>query len=188
MVIENLACIATPILLGLSKIFKSVKCNHLVAVVVPRFGGKSSFIQSVSSNNYLLLDLEENVKMMMSDNERLQLESLQGSNSFNLHYFPLVNKYLKDIVENHPNKNILVFVSSLDLAKYCKIKTVNAFVPSSNLCDSIKAGLTGELQKLFDASKNDLLVRLKPKQLNVYNSWEQLSELLSDRFGLTSKL
>jgi hypothetical protein len=188
MAIENLGCLISPVILILSKLFKNVKCPQVVAVVVPRFGGKSNFIQSVSSNDYLLLDLEENVKMMMSDNEKAQLESLQGSNSFNLHYFPLVNKYLKSVIADHPNKNILVFVSSLDLAKYCGIKTIQAFVPSSSLCDSIKGSLAGDVQRLFDASKNDLLVKLKPKQLNVYNSWTQLNELISDKFHLTSRL
>lgn len=185
---EFLTCVVSPVLFLMGKMCKNIKCPKVVAVVVPRFGGKSTFIQSVSSNNYLLLDLEENVKMMMTDSEKSQIESLQGSNSFNLHYYPLVKKYLKSIVLDHPNKNIVVFVSSLDLAKYCEIKTINAFVPSSNLCDTIKAGLSGEAQKLFDTSKNDLLVKLKPKQLNVYDSWLKLGELLSDKFDLTSKL
>jgi hypothetical protein len=187
MSVESLACLVGPVI-ALLKAFGKVKCPHMAGVVIPRYAGKTTFTQSITSNDYLILDLEENVKMMMSENEKAQLLSLQGSPSFNLHYYPLCLKYLDEIRANHKGKSIIVFLSSLELAQYCKIKTLHTYIPCSKLCDEIKARLGQDAQKVFETCKNDLLVKLKPKQLNVYSSFEQLTDFLCAKFKLVSKL
>ncbi len=185
---ESLSCVIGPAFGVFKFLFKRIKCPQIVAVCVPRFSGKSTFINSVSSNEYLLLDLEANVKLVMTDEERNQLQSLQGNPSYDLHYKPIAKKYLDRIREEHKGKSILIFVSSLELAEYCGIKKVFTYVPSQTLSDQIKTQLNGENQRIFETCKNQLMCQLKPKQLNTFDTFLNLASQLKDKFKLVSKL
>lgn len=186
--IEALSCLVGPVIGLVKLVFKKSKCPQIVAVCVPRFSGKSTFINSVSSNDYLLLDLEANVKLVMTDEEKTQLQSLQGNPSYDLHYKPIAKKYLDKIREEHKGKSIIVFVSSLELCKYCGIKKVHTFIPSQSLTEQIKGQANGENQRAFEACRNQLLCQLKPKQLNTYDTFLNLAQQLKDKFNLVSKL
>lgn len=185
--VEAINCLIGPAISILISLFKRIKCPKIQAVVIPKFSGKTSFINTVNSNELLLLDLEANVKLTMTADEQAQLDKLTGQ-SFNLHYFPICKAYLNDIIKKNPGKSFVVFVSSIDLAKYCQIKSIHSFVPCSELSDRIKQNLGEHMQKAFDNCKNDILVKLKPNQLHVFSSWENLAQQLCAKFNLVSKL
>ena len=121
--VSILGCLARPLLSAVGKLRK-VDCGSVNAVVLPRYSGKSTFINSVSSKDYLLLDLESNIQLELSEAERQKLQSLVGNSSYNLHWFPIARDYLKKIRENHKHKRLIVFCSDLELVKYLGIKNV----------------------------------------------------------------
>ena len=164
-----------------------VKCGQMIAIVIPRFSGKSTFINSVNSTNYLLLDLEENVTLEMTDAERAKLGGLVGNASYNLHYFPICRDYLKKIRDNHKNKAILVFCSDMELVKYLGIPKVYAYAPSNQLSERIKTNLPEAERAKYDQSRLELLIHNKEKMIS-FNDFNTLTQSVINKFHLTMKL
>lgn len=185
--VSILGCLARPLFSVLGKL-KKVDCGSVNAVVLPRCAGKSTFINSVSSKDYLLLDIEENLKLELSEAERSKLQSLVGNSSYNLHYFPLARDYLKKIRENHKHKRLVIFCSDLELVKYLGIKNVFTYVPSNGLSERIKMGLEEEQRAVYEQSRMELLIHAKDKALTAYNDFTALAQMISAQFKLAQKL
>jgi predicted lipase len=188
MAVSELLCLVRPILGVLSKIFKSIKCHQLVAIVSHHKSGKSHFINSVQSKDWLILDLEENVKINLNDGERDHLNKFNGNTSFSVHYYPLCKKYLDSVEANHKGRNIIVFCSDLDLVKYLKIKQVYSFAPSNNLSEMIRNNITDENdQKKYDENRLTTILNAGAK-LITFNSFDDFSNKLITKFKLQQKL
>lgn len=185
---SDLVCLIRPVLSVLSKFIKSIRCHQLVAIVSHHKAGKSHFINSIQSKDWLILDLEENVKMNLTENEKVHLNKFIGNSSFNIHYYPKCREYLDDVEKNHKNKNIIVFCSDYDLVKYLKIKTVYCFAPSNNLSEMIKNNIQDE-DELKNYNENRLKVILDAgSKLITFNSFDEFSQKLISKFKLQQKL
>lgn len=168
---------AVPLIAKYIKRKRAQKKDKISAVVIPRYCGKSSFINEVSSEKYLLFDLEANVNFKMTDNERNQLESMKANSSYRLHYYPICKKYFEEVKINHKDKNIIIFCSDVDLVHYCGINNIHAFVPSSKFCKDVKALMNSdECRSLFESNKLEILTKIKQKYLHVYDSFSGLHE------------
>lgn len=185
---SELLCLVRPALTVLSKIFKSIKCHQVVAIVSHHKAGKSHFINNVQSKDWLLLDLEENVKMNMTDAEKDHLNKFVGNSSFNVHYYPKCAQYLQQVEANHKNKSIIVFCSDLDLVKYLKIKTVYSFAPSNNLSEMIKNNITDEEEiKRYNENRLNVILNAGSK-LITFNSFDEFASKIINKFKLQQKL
>ena len=130
---ENTICIILPLVKGFYNMLKKVKCAGISGVCAPHHSGKSHFINSVVSKKYALLDLEENVRLLMSAEEKAILNNMSESSSKELHYFPLCKKYLEQIKKDHRGKKLIVFSSNYDLLVYCGIVDILTYVPNNSL-------------------------------------------------------
>ena len=185
--INRLCCLCSPVARCFRSLKSGVKCGQMIAIVIPRFSGKSQFINSVNSTNYLLLDLEENVTLEMTEVERTKLQGLIGNASYNLHYFPICRDYLKKIRDNHKNKAILVFCSDMELVKYLGISKIYAYAPSNQLSERIKADLPEADRAKYEQSRLELLIHNKEKMFS-FNDFNQLTQSIINKFKLTMKL
>lgn len=181
-----LGCLVRPLFSALGRLRK-VDCGSVSAVVIPRHAGKSTFINSVSSKEYLLLDLEENVRLEMTDAEKEKLQHLVGNSSYNLHYFPICREYLKRIRENHKHKKLVVVCSDLELVKYLRIKKVFCYVPSNGLSERIKMGLSDADKPIYEQSRMELLINVK-NEMTAFNDFATLAQLIVAKYKLSQKL
>lgn len=183
---DALLCLVRPLLSGVVKLISGATCNKVVAVVVPRYCGKSHFVNSISADSTLLLDLEENITLQLSADEKEKLQSLVGNSSYNLHYFPICKKYLEETKKNHKFKRIVIFVSDLSLVKYLGIKEVHTFIPSNTLTRTLGDTLTEDKKSKLEESRLALL--LATKKINTFSDFGELSKALIDKFKLQQKL
>lgn len=185
---ENLICILGPLVKGLITAIKKIKCSGDVAICAPHNSGKSYFINSVSSKNYALLDLEENVALHLTEQEKQLLNSLNNDNSSrNLHYFPLCKKYLLDIKKNHKGKKLIVFSSNYELLEYCNLKNIISFIPSNVLAENIKLNLNEEKKKEFENNRVELMLKAGNKMIS-FNNFDDMGNFIINKFKLQRKL
>lgn len=184
--LSTLLCFLRPIY----SILTTIKCNSgsLTAIIIPRFCGKSTLISSLASKEYLLLDIEQNLKLSLSPEEQLRLNTLVNDSSWSLHYYPLARKYLHEIQQNHKNRKIIVVCSDLELVKYLQIKTIVAYLPNGSLGDAIKSNLTEEQKLIYENSRIDLLINVKQKLVSSYTDFQSLTQMVINKFKLSQKL
>lgn len=182
-------CIVAPLAHILFKLFKKVKCGGpMVGICAPHYSGKSYFINSVNSKKYALLDLEANIDLHMTADERNLLKNLNSENSSrNLHYFPIAKRYLDEIKKNHKGKKILVFSSNYELLEYCGIKYILSYVPSNSLSDNIKLNLDEQAKMIFDSNRVDLMLKAGKKLIS-YNNFDDFNKDIINKFKLQIKL
>lgn len=182
----ELLCLIRPLLSGIGSLLKKATCNRVVAVVLPRHCGKSTFINSISVGDTLLLDIEENVQLEMSEAERSKLQNLSGNASYNLHYFPICRDYLNKVKTNHKFKKIIVLCSDLELCKYLGISAVFTFVPSNSLARTLSDAFPEDKKARFEESRLSLL--LGTKKIFTFNGFDDLNKMIIERFKLQQKL
>ncbi len=188
---STLMCILTGGVSLLYRACKSVKCGNIKCIVIPTKCGKSTLIGNLTDFNFKILDLEENALLSLSQEERDKLNQMKGNSSFNLHYYPLVKKYLDNIKENFKHNNLLIFCSDIELAKYCGItkKNIYSFVPSNRLTNEILNRVVSQNtteKQIFESSRLNVL--LKNINLKSYDSYDELKNLVMNKFKLKSKL
>lgn len=184
---ENALCVIMPILKATYNILKKIKCSNTIGICAPYYSGKSYFINSVMSKKYALLDLEANVELHMTKEEKDLLTNLGENSSKDLHYFPICKKYLEQIKKNHKGKKLLVFSSNNELLKYCGIYEIFNFVPSNSLADNIKLNLTEQQKKEFEANRIALMLKASNKVIS-FNSFDDFGKELVNKFKLQMKL
>jgi len=174
----------------LFKALRRVRCNQglIKVVILPHHCGKSSFIKSVQSDVWQLLDLESNTAMSLSSELQQKIVGLRNDPSFNLTWYPLVKEYLSGVKKSFKKKNLLLFISDPELAKYIKIdkKDIISLVPSNKMAQEIAAKLSPEDRAVFEDNRMTLL--LKHFNLTSFNSWNELSEILRDLYDIKQKL
>jgi hypothetical protein len=172
------------------RILRKVKCNSglIKVVILPHSCGKSTFIRSVSSDVFTLLDLESNVAMSLEPAMQNKIVQLRGDPSFNLTWYPLVKTYLDGVKKAFKKKNLLLFISDPELATYLKIdkKDILSLIPSNAMANQISGKLSPEDRAVFEDGRMQLL--LKHYNLQSFNSWAELSEILRDLFDIKVKL
>lgn len=185
--LSSVLCILRPVVMVAGKMFKSIKCNRIFGICVPCKAGKSLFIDSISvSDNYLLLDLERNLELTMTQEDAQRLNALKGTASYQIHAYPIYKRYYEEIIKNYRNKAIIVFCSDLRLMAYLGIKKTYTFIPSNTLSDAIRANLDEHDAKLFTDSRLELL--LNAKKMISYSSFDELQKALQAKFKLQVKL
>jgi hypothetical protein len=158
-------------------------------IILPHSCGKSTFIKSVQSDVWTLLDLESNAAMSLTPDMQARIVQLRGDPSFNLTWYPLVKEYLAGVKKAFKKKNLLLFVSDPELAAYLKIdckKDVVSLVPSNSMAHQISGKLSAEDRAVFEDGRMQLL--LKHFNLQSFNSWAELSEILRDLYDIKVKL
>lgn len=182
-----LSCFLAPLAKLIWSGIKKIKCPQDVAIVAPHYSGKSFFVNSVSSKKFALLDLEENVRLHLSKEEKELLASLNNNSSYNLHYFPVVKKYLQQIKKDHKGKNLIIFSSNYELLEFCGIKNIMSFVPSNELSNNIKLTLDEDKKKQFDSSRVDLMLKAGDNLIS-FNSFDDFGKQIINKFKLQAKL
>jgi hypothetical protein len=185
--VSAIACLFRPLLNFLGKA-KNINCGSLTAIIIPRFSGKSTLISSVVSRTHLLLDIEENVKLELTEQEKVKLNSLVGNSSFNLHYYPIVRDYILKVRNNHKHKKIVIVCSDIELVKYLNIKNHFCYVPSNSLTENIKTNLADTEKTIYEQSRLDLLVNVNQKDITSYSDFATLANMIIGKFKLAQKL
>lgn len=187
---DSLICLVRPMLKLVKILFNKVDCGSIIAICAPRFSGKSHLISQTIGKKYKLLDLEQNIMLHLTSDEKQMLTSFESSNeSYNLHYYPLCKKYLVELKKNWKHKALIIFSSDFELLKYCGLTDdkINVFIPSNSLADAIRANLNEHDTKLFDNSRTELMLK-GSKKVNAYSSFDDFNKMIISKFKLQNKL
>ena len=180
-------CVVRPILLGLSKIFKSIVCSRIVGLAIPAKAGKTVLSDAISTHeNWLILDVERLIELSMSAEEAERLNRIKGTASYQIHAYPIYKKYYLEILKSHPKRNIICLVSDLRLLDYLNIKKTYTFVPDNKLTDAMTKAMSEDDAKLFTDTRLDLLANTK--NYVAYRGFDDLRDLICEKFHLRTKL
>lgn len=186
---SEMLCFIMPIIRGILSAVRHIRCGaDIYGVIVPRKSGKSMFVSQISSSKYCLIDLDENIKVILSTEEQAKIDKLNET-SRKLHLFPLCKKYVAELRKQHRDKKLIILSSSLELVEYCGIhkKDIYNFSPSATLSETIKCSLSVEEQAEFEHNKLELVLRAD--SLTTYNSFEDLGKEIMTKFkGLQLKI
>ena len=162
----------------------------MIGICIPRYSGKSTLCNSLDSTEYHIVDLEQLCQLQMTEAEKQTLEkmSAQSVKSYSLHYYPLAKKYLDELRKSHKGKKFLVVASSVELLKYCKIKTIRSYVPSNALTKNIQDNLTEVEARLFASSRVDIMLQSSKKALNSFNAFDDMVRDIAHVFKLQQRL
>lgn len=165
---------------------RGIRCNTIVAVVLPNGAGKSEIVKRLQSDSYHLLDIESQVALTLTETEREQLKNMDNARLF---YYPKCKKYLVDVKNAFPHQAIIVLCSNVALCKYLNIKRVLSFIPDNNFLNAMTSRMDDEENKnRLISSRLEILTQTKAKDNIVYSNFEMLYSLLSQKLKLKPKL
>lgn len=179
-------CVVRPIILGLSKVFKNIVCSRIVGLAIPAKAGKTVLSDAISTNEWLILDVERLIELAMTKEESDRLVHIKGTASYQIHAYPIYRRYYVDLLKAHKGRNIIVMASDLKLLAYLGIKKTYTFVPDNKLADAVMKSMDEEASKLFVDTRLELLANTR--DYITYRGFDDLRDLVVDKFKLQTKL
>jgi hypothetical protein len=182
-------CLLTPLIGLLSKI----KCRFIRyhGIVIPKKSGKTHLSKVLEKKDWILLDIENSVKLHLSADEQNKLNVLQDAGekqSYDSFYYPLCKNHFESLKKDFKKKSIIVLSSDAELLKYLNISNILHLAPSNKLfTDILNKEHDPNLKKLIQASR-DMIIQSSGKKLKAYDSVENLIQIVSSRFSLNYKL
>lgn len=183
-------CLLSPLVALLSK----VKCrfSRVNGIVIPRKSGKTHLAKVLEKKNYIILDIENSVKLHISNDELRKLEELQNSHetqSYNNYYFPICRKFFNQLQKDFKHKSFLVLSSDPELLKYLGVKNILYLTPSNKLYNQIIQNMSlDEVGKRLLQASRDTIIQSSGKHLTAYDTFENLIQIVSNKFGLHYKI
>lgn len=170
----------------LIQLLQKYRLRKLRGVVLPSGCGKSTLCSSFSSvdKHTILLDLEEAVRLSL-DNETLsKLDKLKDTNqiaSYNSLFYYKCKEYVKTQREQYPKKSYVLFSSDRELLKFvgCPTSTMIVVSPSNQFFERIVADYEDIKKTVATQSRQNILLEVRKEDLLVYNSFQELDNLLS---------
>lgn len=182
--------------LGVSMFVRLLKkkclCNKILGIVVPSKAGTTQLINSLAlTDEVVILDLAENIKLTLNDKELEMFNTLnRQSPSYMIHVMPLYKRYFEQIKKDFKGKRILLVSSNSKEIEYCGIakKKIHSFVPNSDFTKIISDNLPEEQKQIFEASRLELLLNAKERQRTVFKSFDDLKEKIVAKYKLSVKI
>lgn len=170
----------------LIQLIQKYRFRKLRGVVLPSGCGKSTLCSSFSSVNKhtILLDLEEAVRLSL-DNETLgKLDKLKETNqiaSYNSLFYYKCKEYVMSQRQQYPKKSYVLFSSDRELLKFvgCPTSTMIVISPSNQFFERIVMDYDETKKAVATQSRQSLLLEARKEDLLVYNSFQELDNLLS---------
>lgn len=170
----------------LIQLIQKYRFRKLRGVVLPSGCGKSTLCSSFSSVNKhtILLDLEEAVRLSL-DNETLsKLDKLKDTNqiaSYNSLFYYKCKEYVKTQREQYSKMSYVIFSSDRELLKFigCPTSTMIVVSPSNQFFERIVADYDETKKAVATQSRQNILLEVRKEDLLVYNSFQELDNLLS---------
>lgn len=167
-----------------------------IGICLPARCGKSTIASKfVLNNKTIILDLEEATKLSLSEDQIKRLEEYKAKNqmtSYNSLFYISCKNYVDEQIKAFPNKKFIILSSDRELLKYCgcSVNKIISFSPSNSLFDKIKANIEDEKDRrnVEENRTNILLNNNKKSPINVYESFEQLTNMLGNMLDLKVKL
>ena len=159
---------------GRAKKFKAVKFG---AVVMSCKTGKSRMCEKLKGNNkVLLVDVGESV------------ERENGVNS-NVNYLVKAKEYVNKLRKDLKNHSLLLIVSSISEAQFLGVedKAIVCLTPSNDLFRKITENVPAAELKKVEADRMDLISSCGQDLLNIFDSFDNLYNVIRTTFKLKNK-
>lgn len=171
---------------------RSIVERKKICIVSHRKAGKTSLVNSLDSNKYVIIDLDDLSSYVECDEVR-KLQELKDTNKslYDLLYKDIVKASLTKVKKQLGSKRLLCFCSDYELASYLfKESSVYCAIASNSFRNTIREGCESEQEKrAFNSSVEDLLQHLhKNKPLIVYNSYTELQGSICRLLNISNKI
>jgi hypothetical protein len=171
---------------------RSILERKKICIVSHTKSGKTTLVNNLDSNKYVVLDLDDLSSYVESD-EVQKLQDLKQHNKslYDLLYKDVVKGALTKVKKQLGKKKLLCFCSSYELASYLfKESSVYCAIASQSFRNVIRDGLNTEKdRKDFNQSVEDLLQHLhKNRPIIVFNSYTELQCSVSKLLNINSKI
>jgi hypothetical protein len=184
----EVACTFLSIIPKLVKFVSNINCSLQTGVVLPKGCGKST----VCSNFYvdsdtILLDLEEAVRLSLDNDTLVKLDELRKTHqttSFNSMFYIKCKEYVKSQRKAFPTKRYILFSSDKKLLEYVGTKKIFVFSPSDAMFKKIVTQMEEGVKSVAEKNRLDILLQQGRKALLVFNSFEELANLLAKNLDL----
>lgn len=175
-----------------AKVASCGKVKHLRACVIPNKGGKTILLNSLNeqSTKYHFIDVEAESKSFLDSKIGPSIIEYKNKGDWNS-LGHLLLQHIPDwfnTVKNVRNKKLVLVCSSLELADALGANLIYVFCPSKQLSKEILEKLENEQDKnQFINSVEKLYRETDPKNVNVYNTWGELTNLFKSVFNVQLK-
>jgi hypothetical protein len=184
----EVACTFLSIIPKIVKFVSNINCSLQTGVVLPKGCGKST----VCSNFYvdsdtILLDLEEAVRLSLDNDTLAKLDELRKTHqttSFNSMFYIKCKEYVKSQRKAFPTKRYILFSSDKKLLEYVGTKKIFVFSPSDAMFKKIVTQMEEGVKSVAEKNRLDILLQQGRKALLVFNSFEELANLLAKNLDL----
>lgn len=172
---------------GLDYLFNKYQMSGLI---IPPKCGKTTLINSVTSENTLFIDLDPEIRSEFKSEEQAKLDIPNSSLDVNRLLYSKSKEIVAQIMDlvNGTSKSIrkIVFVSSdYRLLKFIGVGHIAYMMPSDSLVQKLKA--SGQLVEKFDKTRQDLIER-KGSKLQVFGSFDDLQKIVIAQFDASVRI
>ena len=157
--------------------------RRITGVVLPEKCGKSTLCNSLTSQRVSLIDLDEIIKSSSENADKLTRLKHKGEYStITLLILKEAVELLDQIKQVHKYKRLVLISSNTELLDALHIPK-KCYVPSNTMSLEIASKL-GEMKPVFENSRQTMI----QNRADVFNSYNELSSQIADRFHLSNKL
>jgi len=171
-----------------------LKNNKLKGIVLPPSTGKTFLSSNFNVDKYTtLLDIETSTRLSLSEIELKQLDQLRDSgqiSSYNSMFYIKCKEYLKNQKKAFKRNVFIVISSDRSLLKFIGINPSNilVFSPTNEFFEKICVNLDETKKSVATSARQNLLLETRKENLNVFNSFQELSNILGQKLGLTHNI
>lgn len=191
---ETVSCLFGMGLKFLFNRLQKINCIDFVGVAVHSQGGKSTLAKSLQAtrDNALILDLEENVKISLTEEKSRQLQAYKNNmelSTYNSLFYIYAKEFVETLRKNYPKRRIILLSSDPELLKYC-VKNIKilACITSNELFTKILNNQTNEeIKKLIEQTRTNLMTTNYRKAF-IYNNFDDLTRFICEKLDLKNKL
>lgn len=156
--------------------------NRITIILLSKKGGKTyitDYLRSLDvNNNSLYIDLDDSILLSSDYNYSNMLKSLNNDNDI-LYLLPHKLEVLRKLKHDFQNKNIIIFTSDFELAKYLNENErceLNTYCMTYNLYN-ITSSLTNNEDEKKLLLKSYIQIS-KIRDVKNYSSFEELREMI----------
>ena len=158
--------------------------RRVSGLILPEKCGKSNLCNGLTSRRCVLVDLDEVLKSSSENSDKIQRLKQRGDyQTLTLLVMKEAGELLGQIKKLHKYKRLILVSSSSELLDSLRVP-YGLYVPSNNLTNEIVGKLPSELKPCFESSRQVLI----QNKAAVFGSWEELSNIIAEKFDLQRKL
>lgn len=172
---------------------KAIRDHKVTGLCLPEGSGKSVLARNLNADDIFVIDLDSFVlsRVPVAEREAFEASKLTDPIMYDIHYKRLARSSVEELKRDFVgSKRLLILASSLSILAYVGVKASNCYAlcPSLNLHNLTHSEDSAERKAKLSESRMNFIMSLGKDNIRIFDSWEQLAQIVRMSWGLKSKL